>query len=443
MPSTEARPGLRIDPDRLARDLAGLARIGIGEDGSVTRLAFSLADLRGRHYMIHLLQRADIPVRVDGIGNLIGRIEGRDPRAPAVALGSHIDSVPHGGRFDGSVGVVAALEVARSIRAAGAAPDRPVEVLIFVAEESSRFGLSTIGSSAMAGDADPGRLLGLADRNGQRLGDILARFGIGEEDVAAARRAPGEISHYLELHIEQGRVLVEEGKQVGVVRAVAAPCRLKVTFTGRADHSGATPMHLRRDALAAAARLIARVEDVCRAPRAAPVVGTVGAIEARPGAMNVVPGEATLWVDLRSTSRPERDAVRDAVIDAARRLAGERLLQLAIDTVMEDDPVPLDPAVCQLLERLCAERGVAYRVMDSGAGHDAMKMARIARAGLLFVPSREGASHNPREWTALGDIAAGAQVLLEAALALAAPGLLARAPAPPAGPGDLPAAAHA
>ena len=429
MPPAETRTGIRIDPERLARDLAGLARIGIGEDGSVNRLAFSLADLRGRHYMIHLLQRAGIPVRVDGIGNLIGRIEGRDGRAPAVALGSHIDSVPHGGRFDGSVGVVAALEVARTIREAGVVPDRPVEVLIFVAEESSRFGLSTIGSSAMAGDADPARLLGLADRSGQRLGEILARFGIGEDDVVAARRASGEVGHYLELHIEQGRVLAEEGKQVGVVRAVAAPCRLKVTFTGRADHSGATPMHLRRDALAGAARLTVVVEDACRAPRTTPVVGTVGALDVRPGAINVVPGEATLWIDLRSTSRPDRDAVRDVVIDAARRLAGERLLGLAIDTLMEDDPVPLDPKVCALLERLCLERGIAHRVMDSGAGHDAMKMACIARAGLLFVPSREGASHNLREWTAPTDIAVGAQLLLDAALALAAPGLLPPAPA--------------
>ncbi|HEY7678006.1 MAG TPA: Zn-dependent hydrolase [Candidatus Methylomirabilis sp.] len=431
MTATETGTSLRIDPERLARDLAGLARIGIGEDGSVNRLAFSLADLRGRHYMIHLLQRAGIAVRMDGIGNLIGRIEGRDPRAPAVALGSHIDSVPHGGRFDGSVGVVAALEVARVIRASGMSTERPVEVLIFVAEESSRFGLSTIGSSAMAGEADPARLLGLTDRGGQRLGDILSRFGITDEDVAAARRAPGEIGDYLELHIEQGRILAEEGKPVGVVRAVAAPCRLRVTFTGRADHSGATPMHLRRDALAAAARLVVAVEDACRAPRAVPVVGTVGALEARPGAMNVVPGEAALWIDLRSTSRPERDAVRDALMDAARQIAGERLLRLAVDTVMEDDPVPLDPGVCALLERLCVRRGVAYRLMDSGAGHDAMKMARIARSGLLFVPSREGVSHNPREWTALTDIAAGAQILLEAAVSLAAP--TAAAPGPPAG----------
>ena len=169
------------------------------------------------------------------------------------------------------------------------------------------------------------------------------------------------------------------------------------------------------------------VEDLCRAPRAIPVVGTVGVIEAKPGAINVVPGEATLWIDLRGTSRPDRDAVRDAVTDAARRLAGDRRLCLDLETVMEADPVPMDAEVCALLERICLTRGLRSRAMDSGAGHDAMLMARIARTGMLFVPSSEGVSHNPAEWTAIADIATGAQVLLEAALALAAPGRTAHA----------------
>ena len=411
-----ARMAVRIDADRLARDLRGLARIGLHEDGSVTRLAFSLAELQARHYMIHLLQRVGLAVRVDGIGNVIGRIEAGGPPAPAVALGSHIDSVPHGGRFDGAVGAVAALEVARAIRESGLELHRPLEVLIFAAEESSRLGFSTIGSSAMAGAIDPGRLLNLTDRNGERLGEILARFGISGEDVAAARRRPGEVGHYLELHIEQGRVLMEEGKPLGVVRSIAAPCRLKVAYRGRADHSGATPMHLRRDALVAAARLVAFVEDICVAERPVPVVGTVGVIEAKPGAMNVVPGEASIWVDLRSTSLAERTACRDAVIAEAERLAKARGLALSAETLMEDPPVTMDPEVCELLTGISAEHGIEYLFMDSGAGHDAMQMARIAKAGLLFVPSREGISHNAREWTSLSEIAAGAQVLLEATL---------------------------
>lgn len=415
-----ARTAVRIDPDRLARDLRGLARIGLHEDGSVTRLAFSLAELRARHYMIHLLQRAGLAVRVDGIGNVIGRMEAGGPAAPAIALGSHIDSVPRGGRFDGAVGAVTGLEVARAISESGAELRRPLEVLIFAAEESSRFGFSTIGSSAMAGATDPERLLNLTDRSGERLGDILARFGISGEDIAAARRRPGEVGHYLELHIEQGRVLMEEGKALGVVRSIAAPCRLRVTYRGRADHSGATPMHLRRDALAAAARLVAFIEDVCVAERPVPVVGTVGVIEARPGAMNVVPGEASIWVDLRSTALAARTACRDAVVAEAERLARARDLALSIETLMEDPPVAMDPEVCEFLAGISAEHGIDYLIMDSGAGHDAMQMARIARAGLLFVPSREGISHNAREWTSLPEIAAGAQVLLEATLRLAA-----------------------
>ncbi len=414
-----SRPSVRIDPDRLARDLRGLSRIGLHEDGSVTRLAFSTTELRARHYMIHLLQQAGLAVRVDGIGNLIGRIEARRD-APAVALGSHIDSVPHGGRFDGAVGAVAALAVARAIRESAVPLRRPLEVLIFAAEESSRFGFSTIGSSAMAGVSDPDRLLALTDRNGERLGEILARFGITREDVTAVRRAPGEIDHYLELHIEQGRVLLEAGKRLGVVRSIAAPCRLKVTYRGRADHSGATPMHLRRDALVAAARLVAFLEDVCTAPRDAPVVGTVGVIEAKPGAMNVIPGEATVWIDLRSTSLAERTACRDAVLAETERLATARGLDLATETLMEDPPVAMDPEVAGLLAEICAGQGIDHLMLDSGAGHDAMQIARIARAGMLFVPSREGISHNAREWTSPEDIALGAQILLEATLRLAA-----------------------
>jgi len=411
---------VRIDAARLGRHLGGLARIGLHEDGSVTRLAFSLAEMRARHYMIHLLQRAGMAVHVDGIGNVIGRVEGGSRGAPAVAVGSHIDSVPSGGRFDGAVGAVAALEVATAIMEAAVPLRRPVEVLIFAAEESSRFGFSTIGSSAMAGATDPERLLNLTDRNGERLGDILARFGIGGEDISAVRRGPGEVGHYLELHIEQGRVLMEEGKPLGVVRSIAAPCRLKVSFHGRADHSGATPMRLRRDALVAAARLVSFVEDVCVAERAVPVVGTVGVIEAKPGAVNVIPGEASLWIDLRSTSLRERTGCRDVVLGEASRLAAARGLTLEAETLMEDEPVDMDPELCGLLAGIATEHRIDHLVMDSGAGHDAMQMARIARAGMLFVPSREGISHNPREWTALPDITVGAQVLLEATLALAA-----------------------
>jgi hydantoinase/carbamoylase family amidase len=361
-------------------------------------------------------------VRLDGIGNLIGRVEGEVAGAPAVALGSHVDSVPRGGRFDGAMGVIAALEVVRTIKEARLPLARPLEVLVFTAEESSSFGVSTIGSSVMAGTAEPDRLLALVDRGGQRLGDILARFGMTRDDVAAARRSPGEVGHYLELHIEQGRVLKEAREQVGVVQAIAAPCRLRIRYEGRADHSGATPMDLRRDALVAAAHLVTFVEEACRVAGPAPVVGTVGILDVRPGAINVIPGEATLWVDLRSTSLQARSARRDAVVARARALAAERGLGCSVATLMDDPPVVLDAGTTELLAAVCAAQAVAWRRMDSGAGHDAMQMAAIARAGMLFVPSQEGISHNPREWTSLPEIVTGAQVLLEATARLAARG---------------------
>ena len=230
---------------------------------------------------------------------------------------------------------------------------------------------------------------------------------------------PGEVGHYLEFHIEQGRVLKEAGEQVGVVRAIAAPCRLKIRYQGRADHSGATPMDLRKDALAAAAHLVTYVEEVCRAPGPVPVVGTVGMLDVRPGAINVIPGEATLWIDLRSIGLEARTARRDVVVARARALAAERGLTCSIDTLMDDPPVVLDSDTTEVLADVCAAQRLAWRLMDSGAGHDAMQMAAITRAGMLFVPSDEGISHNPRESTSLPDIVAGAQVLLEATVRLA------------------------
>ncbi|MCI0583869.1 MAG: hydantoinase/carbamoylase family amidase, partial [Chloroflexi bacterium] len=313
---------------------------------------------------------------------------------------------------------------------AGTPLARPLEVLVFVAEESSRFGVSTIGSSAMAGTVEPDRLLGLTDRAGHRLAEILARSGLTRDDVAAARRFPGEVGHYLELHIEQGRVLKEAREQVGVVQAIAAPCRLKIRYQGRADHSGATPMDLRKDALVAAAHLVTFVEEVCRAPGPVPVVGTVGMLDVRPSAINVIPGEATLWIDLRSIGLEARTSRRDAVVARARALAAERGLACLIDTLMDDPPVVLDAGTTEVLADVCAAQRLAWRLMDSGAGHDAMQMAAIARAGMLFVPSDEGISHNAREWTSLPDIVAGTQVLLEATVRLATQGGMAGAVTP-------------
>jgi hydantoinase/carbamoylase family amidase len=418
--ASPAAARLAINRERLVADLNRLARIGYTERGSVRRLAFSVEELRARQFLTHLLQRAGIPFRFDGIGNLIGRLEGRDPGAPAVVLGSHVDTVPDGGKFDGSVGVVSALEVARTIREAGLAHRHPIEVVVFVAEESSRFGISTIGSGVMTGAVDPARLLALADAEGQRLGDILLRMGLTADDLRAARREPTEFHAFLEVHIEQGRVLETAGRPIGIVRAIAAATRLRVEAVGRADHSGATPMALRQDALVGAAELIRFVEAACREMADPPVVGTVGTIRVEPGAVNVVPGLAVLGVDIRSTSAAAKAAVAARVEAEARRIGAARTLEVRITKTMDEAPVPLHPDLVALFEHLCRRDGIPYLLMDSGAGHDAMKMAAATRAGLILIPSRRGISHNPAEWTDLDDVARGADLLLQAAAELAA-----------------------
>lgn len=401
----------------IARDFRALSRAGESPGGHFERVAFTPRDYGARGVFKLLLRRAGLKVRTDGFGNIIGRLAGRDPRAPAVVLGSHLDTVPRGGRFDGTAGIVAGLEVARRI-ASEATLTHPVEIVMFVCEESSRFGMGTLGSKAVAGRMPPVQILDLADREGRRLEDLVAPRGITARTMRASRWASGSVKAYLELHIEQGRVLEAAGKRLGVVTAIAAPTRLRVTFDGRQDHSGTTPMRLRRDALAGAAELIGAVERVALARER--VVATVGTCEVTPGAFNVVPGRATLGVDVRSISVTDKsDAVKAIGLDA-ERIAAARGLAVTTEVISDEEPVALDRALIVLLGGICAERGVEWLEMPSGAGHDAMEIARLAPAGMLFVPSRDGISHNADEWSDLEDVALGADVLLEAARRLAA-----------------------
>jgi N-carbamoyl-L-amino-acid hydrolase len=276
------------------------------------------------------MQAAGLSVRMDGIGNLFGRVEGKDPTLAPIWVGSHIDTVPSGGKFDGSVGVVAALEVVRVLYEDPEPPLRPVEAVVFVSEESSRFGLATIGSGVVAGIFKPEEFLELRDAEGYRLGDLLACQGFDAETVASARISPEGVKAFFEVHIEQGRVLETEDLSIGVATAIANATRLRVTFRGRADHSGATPMNLRRDALVAAAHLIPYVEEVCRETDP-PVVGTVGVLKIQPGAMNVIPGTAEMGIDIRSTSGPAKEKIAEQVEERAREIAGERSLEVQID----------------------------------------------------------------------------------------------------------------
>ena len=405
-----------VNNRRLMRDLNAIGRIGIGNRGAVTRLVFSIKELRSRQVLIHLMRQAGLTVRIDAIGNIFGRFEGSDPGAPAVLAGSHLDTVIHGGKYDGPVGVIGALEAVRTISENKIRVSSPLEVVCFVGEESSRFGFSTLGSSLAAGEVRADDLTHAVDPQGTKLENVLASLGITPRNLKSMRRDPKTLKAYLELHIEQGPILEAKGKRIGLVTSIAAPSRFRIILKGRADHSGTTPMNMRRDALVASAQLIEYIEKICRqyaSMEKGRVVGTVGAIKVEPGVINAVPGRAELAIDIRGASAQSKNRVARQVKQQARVIAKKRGIGVEVLTIREEDPVPLDKRLLRLTRELCDEKQINYEIMPSGAGHDAMQMAKITPAAMIFVPSKRGISHNPLEWTDPKDIALGTQLLME------------------------------
>ncbi len=414
--------GVRINQRRLMRDLNAIGRIGIGDHGAVTRLVFSIKELRSRQLLIHLMRQAGLKIHIDAIGNMFGRLQGSDPRAPAVLAGSHLDTVIHGGKYDGPVGVIGALEAVRTISENRIPLRSPVEVVCFVGEESSRFGFSTLGSSLVAGEVRAKDLANAVDPQGTKLEYVLASLGITRRNLTSLKRASKSVKAYLELHIEQGPILEAKGKRIGLVTSIAAPSRFKVIFNGRADHSGTTPMEMRKDALVASAQLIEHIEKTCRrfsSMEKGRVVGTVGAMKIEPGVINAVPGKTELSIDIRSTTARSKDRVARMMKRKAKEIGRTRGIGVEILPIREEDPVPLDKRLLRVTQAICDQKGIDYEIMPSGAGHDAMQMAKITPAGMIFIPSLRGISHNPLEWTAPEDIGLGAQLLMETMIRVA------------------------
>ncbi len=411
---------LTVNLDRLMIDLEAFSALGSdGQGGGVTRLAFTSVDQSVRRLFQDKLTAAGLHVRVDDIGNVFGRRGGREDDLPPVLLGSHLDSVPNGGRFDGTLGVLSALEVIRALDDAQMETRRPVEVACFAAEESSRFGTGTLGSKALVGKLTPQMVDTLRDAEGQTLAEALRECGLFPDRLGEVRRRAGEYHAYLELHLEQGAVLEHAGIPVGLVTGIAAPTRFRVTYTGRAVHSGDTPMGLRRDALVAGAELVLSVRRVVLTHGSPTSVGTVGVLRVQPGAMNVVPGQASLGIDLRDIGADAKRRIAKKVLAAARQIASKWKLDVLIETLSDESPVLLPERVRQVSAAACRMSGIAFLELLSGAGHDAMYIAEIAETGMIFVRCREGISHNPAEFVEPQDIAAGAIVLAETALRLA------------------------
>ncbi|THA23961.1 Zn-dependent hydrolase [Streptomyces sp. RKND-216] len=396
--------------ERLRADFDRLAEFHDPERPGWTRGAFSPFYAASRDWMASRMSAAGLTVRRDAVDNLIGTLPGARTDAPALVTGSHTDTVEGGGRFDGIIGVLGALEAVRTLADAGIALEHELRVVDFFNEEPNQFGLSCVGSRALVGEVTR-KHLDLDDGAGETLRDALARVGGSPDDLPEARWSGDDVAAFLELHIEQGPVLEHEGLPVAVVSAIAGIDRYRVEFTGRPDHAGATPMDYRYDASCAAAETVLAVERL--AADEGTGVATTGRIEIEPGAPNVVPGRARLWVEFRSGEREWLDDCGRGLHEAARAAAERRGVQADVHSLSASDPVAADTRIRELLERGNTRLGLPHRTMFSGAGHDAAHMARLAPMGMLFVPSHGGRSHCPEEWTDLEQVATGARALAQ------------------------------
>ena len=408
---------MKVNANRLAQSIEEFAAIGKSGAG-VTRLGLSRLEYEATERLIQILTSEGLSGRRDAFSNVFCRREGRNPALPAILIGSHLDTVPNGGRFDGALGVLAAVEVIRVLNEHGVMTDHPIEIVSFAIEESSRFGVGMQGSQAMMGSLDSATFFGRRDREGLSPRDALTALGLDPDRVSDAARDPAEIHAYLELHIEQGRVLEEARIPVGIVAAIAKATRYLMDLKGRDDHSGTTPMRLRRDAAAAAAEIVLMVEQTVREIGGEPSVATVGVLTVEPGAMNVIPGAASLGIDIRDIDGERKRAIAAAIVTRVHDICARREIAVTMKKIEDGEPVPLSPVIIGLMEGCARDRALPFRTMPSGAGHDAMNVATRVPTGMIFVPSKDGRSHSPDEFTAIEEIVPGVELLLDTVLAV-------------------------
>lgn len=411
-PSDLRRVADAVDGERVLRRLDELARLGGQADGGVTRIAFSQEEVDARELVAEWMTEAGLGVRFDWFGNTFGSVDSNAPLARVSMSGSHIDTVPGGGRLDGALGVVAAIEAVEAMQRSSRLPALPLEVVVWRCEEPVLFSQGKVGSLLFSES--------LAWEDLRPLKPLPDSDALLNSAAALPQRDPSRrVESVLELHIEQGCVLERAGRQVGVVTAIAAPVRLRVTFGGRADHSGTTPMGERRDALCGAAELVLAVETVALGEAVAGTVATVAVVDCRPGAINVVPDAVEVLIDVRGVNEPSMQRVQAQIRDQAKLICRTRSLDLAYETLSVGVPTRLRPEVVAAVA--AAVRDIEYDplLMVSGAGHDAQSLAGVADVAMIFVPSVGGVSHSPEERTADADLIAGARALAAAWYALA------------------------
>ena len=403
-------PRYSINETRINQTMQELGELGDSPEGML-RVAYSPEDIAGRDYAIKMMQEAGLETHIDTAGNIIGRRPGSDDSLPAIAMGSHTDTVPKGGKYDGALGVMAAIEVIRTLEEQGHNTRHPLEVINFTNEEGTRFHRWLVGSRSMSGLLEQ-EDLDAVDDDGLSLGPCLADIGGDISRIEEAVRKPGELAAYFELHIEQGPYLDRSGTPIGVVTGITGRAVFEVEIEGKANHAGTTPMSTRRDALVSASKLVLAIQkmaaeqEICR-------VSTVGSIKAVPNAVNVIPGSASIGLEFRDTDM-------EALASAEQEL--QRITdQAVIDDAVDIDvirhrfttSVPITPDMQAMVAEAAENCGFEWESLPSGAGHDAQAVANIAPVAMIFVPSVDGISHSKEEYSTAQDCANGAQVLLE------------------------------
>jgi beta-ureidopropionase / N-carbamoyl-L-amino-acid hydrolase len=402
---------LRVNGTRLNDRLLRLAEFGRNPQGGVSRVAYSDADRQGREWAISLLRDAGLLTAIDAAGNIIGRRAGRDATRKPILFGSHIDSVPEGGNYDGDVGSMSAIEVAKTLEETGTVTRHPLEVVIFENEEGG-----LIGSRALSGELEP-KELALVSFSGKTIGEGIAFIGGDVARLDSVKRTKGDIAAYVELHIEQGGILDKTKTNIGVVEGIVGVYRWEVTIEGFANHAGTTPMDERHDAMLSAARFTVAVNRIVTSVPGRQV-GTVGRIAAFPNAPNVVPGKVVLVLEMRDLDGPKVMSLFERVAAEAKKIGAMNGTTFRFAESNVHVPALTDKRLQAIIGRSARELGLSTRLMPSGAGHDAQAMAHLGPAGMIFVPSVSGISHSPKELSRPADIENGANVLLQTVLAV-------------------------
>ena len=408
---------LRADAARMAARIEALSAFGANPEGGVSRVAYSDADIDARDYIVSIMRDAGLTVRVDAAGNIIGRREGSEPGLPPVMFGSHIDSVPGGGNYDGDVGVIGAIEVAQVLHENGVATRHPLEVVSFTDEEGGLIGSLAMTKGLRASTLD------VRSHSGYTIREGIRRVGGNPDELDRPLRQPGDLAAFIELHIEQGAILDETGVDIGIVEGIVGIQWWDVIVEGFANHAGTTPMDRRADALVTAADLVLEINRIARETPGRQVA-TVGRIRAEPGAPNVIPGRVVMSLEIRDLEAQKIRSVFHDIEAAAQRLAERRRTPVRFEPIdVASEPAPTDPGVRSVIASAARGLGLSTALMPSGAGHDAQDMTRIAPTGMIFVPSVDGVSHSPVEFTKPEHMANGASVLLHTVLAIDRGGL--------------------